>query len=170
MGNKQFVEIIRTHQRMIFKICNTYCKDPVARKDLEQEIMIQIWQSLKRFDGRVKISTWIYKVALNTAIAFYRNDNKSKMNRLEQDVSVISLHDFDEDSVKDERLSVLYGFIDDLNEIDKALIVLYLDGNRYREIAEILGISESNVATKINRIKKSLKERISSKQNELSWN
>ncbi|NOU60313.1 RNA polymerase sigma factor [Marinifilum caeruleilacunae] len=169
MGNKQFVEIIRNHQKMIFKICNVYCQDPVLRKDLEQEVLIQIWQSLKKFDGRVKLSTWIYKVVLNTAIAFYRNDNKSKTGKVDLDVSVISLPDFDDDSLHNEKMRLLYRFIGELNEIDKALILLYLDGNRYKNIAEILGISESNVATKINRIKTSLKKKVS-KQKELSWN
>lgn len=165
MGKEKFIEIIRNHQNLIYKICNSYCSIPENRKDLEQEILIQIWQSLKRYDGRVKLSTWIYKIALNTAITFYRDGSKHNNNRVKVDVSVLSLPDFEYDSETDKKISMLYGFIEKLNEIDKALMLLYLDDKKHKEIAEILGISETNVATKISRIKNAFKAQINNPKN-----
>lgn len=155
MQSEQFISVIRENQSIIYKICNCYCADPDERKDLQQEILIQLWNSFGRFDGRIKISTWIYRVALNTAISYYRKNKKHRSNRLAINESIISLPEsesFDEDTVK-----TLYRFIDRLNEFDKALMLLYLDGNKYADIADILGISETNVATKISRIKGTLK-------------
>lgn len=74
MEKEKFIEIITENQNLIYKICNSYCSDKEGRKDLEQEILLQLWKSLKKFDGRVKITTWIYKIALNTAISCYRKD------------------------------------------------------------------------------------------------
>ncbi len=99
---------------------------------------------------------------LNTAISYYRSDSKHKDKNVKIDASIISLSNFEYDSSEqDEKIAMLYKFIDGLNEMDKALILLYLDDNKLKEIADILGISETNVATKISRIKKSLKERFS---------
>ncbi len=128
---------------------------------MEQEILLQLWKSFKNFDGRVKISTWIYKIALNTAITFYRNNSKVNDKTLRIDASIISLSIAEENSEIDENISILFQLIEKLNEFDKALILLYLDNNKYIDIANILGISETNVATKINRIKKVLKAKFS---------
>mgnify|MGYP000539553088 CR=1 FL=1 len=76
MNQEEFIEIIKNHQKIIYKICFTFCNAPEDKEDLEQEILIQIWHSLKQFDGRVKLSTWIYRVSLNTAISFYRKEKK----------------------------------------------------------------------------------------------
>jgi len=154
-----FVSVIKDNQNLIFKICRSYCSNSENRKDLQQEILMQLWSSFSKFDGRVKVSTWMYRVALNTAISFYRNDCKIKDRKISIDASVISLSDLEYVPEEDENIVMLYRFIDDLNKIDKALILLYLDDNKYRDIAEILGISETNVATKISRIKKVLKEK-----------
>jgi RNA polymerase sigma factor (sigma-70 family) len=153
-----FVSVVRDHRNLIYKICYSYCADPESRKDLQQEILLQLWKSIDKFDGRAKISTWIYKVALNTAIFYYRKNDKHKTGRVSIDATAISLSDLAPDAVLEEKLAVLHGFIERLNELDKALILLYLDDNRHKDIGEILGLSETNVATKISRIKKSLKE------------
>lgn len=158
MEKDQFISVIRNNQNLIHKICYAYCSDPENRKDLQQEILIQLWKSFAKFDGRVKISTWIYKVALNTAIFYYRKDSKHNDKRVRIDAAAISLSNFDPDTESEEKITMLYRFIERLNEMDKALILLYLDDNKYKDIAEVLGISETNVATKINRIKKTLKE------------
>jgi RNA polymerase sigma factor (sigma-70 family) len=154
----KFVSVIKDNQRLIYKICYSYCSNPENRKDLQQEILLQIWNSFSKFDGRVKISTWIYKIALNTAIFYYRNDCKYNNKKAPIETSIISLSNFELDSEPDEQIAMLYQFIDRLNEMDKALILLYLDDNNYKEIADILGISETNVATKISRIKNNLKQ------------
>lgn len=127
----------------------------------QQEILIQLWNSFSKFDGRVKISTWIYRIALNTAISFYRIDCKHNNKKVTINGSIISLPNFEYVPEQDENIVMLYQFINKLNKMDKALILLYLDDNKYKDIAEILGISETNVATKINRIKKILKEQFS---------
>ncbi len=161
MEKEKFIEIITTNQNLLFKICNSYCSNSDYRKDLEQEILLQLWNSFKKFDGRVKITTWIYKIALNTAISHYRKDCKRIDKPVDTDKYIISLPDFEYDSQKDEKIAIVYKLIEKMTRLDKALILLFLDNYKHKEIAEILGISESNVATKISRIKKSLKEQIS---------
>ena len=161
MEKDKFISVIRDNQNLIYKICYSYCKNADKRKDLQQEILIQLWNSFSKFDGRVKLSTWIYRIALNTAITFYRNDSKHSDNKISIDASIISLSDFEYVPEQDENIAMLYQFIEKLNELDKALILLYLDNNKQKDIAEVLGISETNVATKISRIKKFIKEQFS---------
>ena len=161
MEKEQFISVIKDNKNLIYKICYSYCSNAESRKDLQQEILIQLWNSFSKFDGRVKLSTWIYRIALNTAISFYRNDCKQRNKKVSIDASIISLSDFEYVPDQDENIAMLYKFIENLNEMDKALILLYLDDNKYKDIAEILGISETNVATKISRIKKILKEQFS---------
>ena len=161
MEKEKFISIINDNRNLIFKICYSYCSNPEDRKDLQQEILIQLWNSFSKFDGRVKISTWIYRIALNTAISFYRKDSKHNDKLISIDTSTISSSYFEYVPESDENISLLYRFIENLNEFDKAIILLYLDDNKYKIIADILGISETNVATKINRIKKNLKEKFS---------
>jgi len=158
----KFISVIKDNQRLIYKICYSYCSNPESRKDLQQEILMQLWNSFSKFDGRIRISTWIYRIALNTAISFYRKDCKYHDKKATIDASIISLSNFESyGSEIDGKIIMLYQFIERLSEIDKALILLYLDDNKYKNIADILGISETNVATKINRIKKNLKEQFS---------
>jgi len=154
----KFISVIKDNQKLIFKICYSYCSNQETRKDLQQEILLQLWSSFSKFDGRVKISTWIYRIALNTAISFYRYDCKHSDKLESLDELIISISNFEIETEKDENISMLYHFIEQLDKLDKALILLYLDDNKYRDIADILGISETNVATKISRIKKRLKE------------
>ena len=161
MEKDKFISVIKDNQNLIYKICYSYCANTENRKDLQQEILMQLWNSFSKFDGRVKISTWIYRIALNTAISFYRNDCKHKGKKVTIDASFISLSNFESESEQDENIVMLYRFIERLDEMDKALILLYFDDNKYKDIAEILGITETNVATKISRIKKSLKEQFS---------
>lgn len=158
MEHQKFISVIKEHQNLIYKICYCYCPNPDNRKDLEQEILIQLWNSLDKFDGRIKISTWIYRIALNTAISFYRNDKKKNARNVSIDnATIISIANEEETN---DNIQTLYEFIGQLKELDKALILLYLDGNKHCDIAEILGISETNIATKISRIKKELKEQV----------
>jgi RNA polymerase sigma-70 factor (ECF subfamily) len=161
---EKFISIIKDNKKLIYKICNSYCKNQGNRKDLEQEILVQLWNSFKKFDGRVKISTWIYRVSLNTAISFYRDDRRHNYIKVPIDASILSLSNNEQILELDGKILMLHRFIQQLNEMDKALILLYLDENKYKDIAEILGISETNVATKINRIKKYIKEQFSINQ------
>lgn len=162
---EKFLDIITTNKNLIYKVCNLYCSNPLYRSDLEQEILIQLWNSFKKFDGRVKISTWIYKIALNTAISQYRKEKKRIDKPMNLDKYVISLPNIEYNPEIDEALAVLLKLIGQLSILDKALMMLYLDNYKHKDIAEILGISESNVATKIGRIKKSLKKQINNYKN-----
>lgn len=161
MEKDNFISVIKDNQRLIYKICYSYCSNQENRKDLQQEILLQLWSSFSKFDGRVKISTWIYRIALNTAISFYRKDCKHSEKSDYLDESIISISNLEKETEKDENISILFHFIEQLNELDKALILLYLDDNKYYEIADILGISETNVATKVSRIKTRLKTQFS---------
>jgi len=158
VDKEEFIGLLNDHRKLIYKVCHSYCQEAANRQDLEQEILFQLWRSIKKFDGRVKLSTWIYKVALNTAITFHRNECKQKDKKSGLDVSVIALEENQEGSEEEEKIALLYQFIGQLNEMDKALMILYLDNTKQKEIAHIIGITESNVATKIARIKKKLKE------------
>lgn len=154
MHKEQFIDIIREYKNLIYKICHSYCLNPADHKDLEQEIILQLWTSMKRYNGSVKMSTWIYRIALNTAISHYRNEQKRGHIKTG---NFIELQANEYDPETDEQIKRLYAFIEQLNYLDKALMLLYLEETRQKEIAEILGITESNVSTKINRIKQQLK-------------
>ena len=107
MEKEKFISVIRDNQNLIFKICYSYCNNSENRKDLEQEIILQLWKSFKKFDGRVKISTWIYRIALNTAISFYRNDCKVNAKTVPIDASIISLSSLEENPELNENISIL---------------------------------------------------------------
>ena len=157
MNKEKFIVIVKEHQALIYKVCCSYCQEAESRNDLQQDILLQLWASLDKFDGRVKMSTWIYRIALNTAISFYRKNKKHHEKKTSIDESVISLPTMENDYFQQENIALLYRFINKLNDFDKALILLYLDDYAYEEIAEILGITKTNVATKISRIKQVLK-------------
>lgn len=158
MENNKFISIIREHRKLIYKICYCYCSNPENRKDLQQEIFLQLWKSFDKFDGHVKISTWIYRIALNTAISFYRNDHKYQVRRTNISTEIISLSHDSTSTEIEQNIQKLYQIIEQFAPLNKALILLYLEDHKYADIAQILGITETNVATKINRIKKDLKE------------
>lgn len=153
-----FEETIERHKGLLYKVVNIYCRNEDDKNDLLQEIKIQLWKSFDRYNADYKLSTWIYRIALNVAISFYRK-NEARINRtvsLEENETAIEIS---ENFEKDARLRLLEKFIGELSELDKALMILYLDGKNQSEIAEILGISATNVSTKIGRIKEKLKER-----------
>ena len=153
--SERFIELLDSNKRLIFKIITSYCKDLEDRKDLEQEITIQLWNSFDKYDTNFKYSTWIYRIALNVAISFYRKQKsrQSKFDSLPED-SMFSFTDQEKYNFElDEKLSLLQNIINQLDELNKALMLLYLDEKKYDEIAEIMGLSKSNVATKISRLK-----------------
>jgi RNA polymerase sigma factor (sigma-70 family) len=156
--NEKFLAMLEQHKKIVFKVCNAYCKEAESRKDLAQEIFIQLWKSHGSYNGQYKLSTWIYRIALNVAISFYRRGKKHVHSALTE--SAIDIADESEHPQETENnISLLHQFIDELDELHKALMILYLDNNSYKDIAEVLGISETNVATKISRIKQKLKEK-----------
>ena len=162
-GKEDFLQLIKENRGIIFKICNSYCPNVNNREDLAQEIIFQLWRSYGTFNTGYKFSTWMYRIALNVAISFYRKENRSG-----QTVPITAVFRDIEDSHShetEENMTLLQQFINELKEIDKALMILYLEEKNHREIAEILGITETNVATKLSRIKDKLKQRFSNIHN-----
>ena len=150
-----FIGILKEHKRILYKVIYTYCHSSEDRKDLEQEIIIQLWKSLKYYKKDFKLSTWIYRIALNVAISHYRRDFKRKETNTPYNGTIFQIAE--EDDFAEERKNkteLLYKFIDQLDEFNKAIIILYLEDKSYKEISEIIGLTETNVGTKINRIKK----------------
>lgn len=157
----KFVGLLEKHQNIVHKVCRIYGYDEASHNDLFQEITIQLWKAYPKFRGDSKFSTWMYRVALNTAITLYR---KSKRRVKTQDYEAIEFKIKAEayDDTKDRNVALLYDAIKELNDIDKALVFLYLEDKNYREISQTLGISEVNARVKMNRIKKKLKNILSS--------
>lgn len=153
--DKKFLDLIEENKRIIFKICNSYCPNKQERNDLAQEMVYHLWKSYQGYNPALKFSTWMYRIALNVAISFYRKEKKSKPHIAITEHLVLFENTAEPET--ENNLSLLLKFIHQLKEIDKSVMLLYLDDKSYREIAEITGISESNVATKINRIKDRLK-------------
>lgn len=156
-----FELLIDQHKGMIYKLAGAYCKDKDERKDLVQEIIIQLWRSYPSFNNSVKITTWMYRVAFNVSISYYRKDTRRREKWSTLSDNLIELTPEAEPNDSEEKLNLLRIFIAELKELDKALMLLYLEEKSYKEISEILGISESNVSTKVNRIKQKLKEKFS---------
>jgi RNA polymerase sigma-70 factor (ECF subfamily) len=148
---------LRDNQNIVHKICRLYTSDGDAHKDLFQEITIQLWKAFPKFRGDSKFSTWAYRVALNTAISLYRKNSKSiQTSDYEKHSYFISQEDYNPE--EEEQLKLMYKAIHQLNDIEKALIYMYLEEKDYTEIAETLGISEVNARVKMNRIKNKLKK------------
>lgn len=152
----RFLTLLEEHKKILYKVASSYCRNPADRPDLVQEITAQLWRSFDRYDERLRFSTWMYRIALNVAISFYRGEARRSRNTVPAEESLLELAAGGEPE-PDENLRLLRGFIEQLDELDRALILLYLDGNRHDAIAEILGISETNVGTKISRIKARLR-------------
>lgn len=153
--DKEFTRLIKENKGIIYKICNSYCRDKGDRDDLAQEIIYNLWKSFESFNTNLKFSTWMYRIALNVAISYYRREKKFKIHNEFSEGLIVFEESIEEET--ESNLTLLQEFINELKEIDKAIILLYLDDKSHREIAEITGFTETNVATKINRIKEKLR-------------
>lgn len=151
-----FISLLNTHQGILHKVCNLYMDTPADREDLFQEITLQAWKAYANFKAQSKFSTWLYRVALNTAITFFRKEKRK--------ISVFALDVLPEiqtdtyDPIEDQ-VQAMYKAIGDLSSIDKAIVMLYLEDYNYNDIGEIIGITANNVAVKMNRIKARLKDK-----------
>ena len=154
---KEFLEKIEKHKGVIFKISKMYMDHFDDQKDLFQEITFQVWKAYPSFKGKSQFSTWLYRVALNTAIVFLKSEKKrSFIKNDEVDKFKIAADDYDDD--QEMKLAKMYKAIQQLNEIDKALIFYYLQDYSGKEIAENMGITEVNARVKLNRAKEKLKQ------------
>lgn len=157
---REFSTIIEANKKLIYKIANAYCENTEDRKDLFQEIVLQLWRAFPKYNPQFAITTWLYRIALNVSISYYRQSKNKKIQTVSDNEYILEIAETpDLDNPKNEQLKQLHQFISELKELDKALILLYLEGNKQDAIAEILGISKTNVATKIGRIKEQLKRR-----------
>ena len=156
-----FFTVIEANKGIIYKVAISYCKNGEDRKDLIQEIIIQLWRSFSKYDEQYKLSTWIYRIALNVSISFYRKEKRRDAISQPISESIFSMTENDEPNEINNDLNLLQRFISELKELDRALILLYLDGNSQKEMAEILGLTETNVATKVSRIKSKLRQKFS---------
>lgn len=154
MQPTEFEDLIQRHAGVIRKVAHAYCRRDADRDDVVQEILVQLWRSRARFDGRAKVSTWIYRVALNVAISAYRRERRHRDRRAEFDESAVVARELP-DSTKDDVRRLMTA-IDRLDELNRALVLLDLDGNDHASIADVLGLSTSNVSTRLHRIRKRL--------------
>lgn len=154
-----FIELIEHNKKLIYKVSYLYCDNSVDKKDLFQDIITNLWISYPNFQNKSKISTWIYRVSLNTAITWFR-DYKKQSKKIEYTNLIPALTN-EQDNAIDELYDQLYCAINTLGKIDKAIILLLLDEFSYEEIAEIIGLTKTNVATKISRIKLKLRDYLS---------
>lgn len=151
---KEFIELITKHQGILHKICNVYFIRNPYKEDYYQEILIRLWKSYPSFRNQSAFSTWLYRVALNTAIDIIRKQN---LQPVHTELSKIDYNKPDhEHNGESEKKDILYQAISHLSDVEKAIIILYLEDYNYKEISEIIGISESNTGVKINRIKTQL--------------
>ncbi|MDO9554254.1 MULTISPECIES: RNA polymerase sigma factor [Rhodonellum] len=153
-----FIDIIKGNEGLIFKITTLYTNTADDRDDLYQEIVYQLWKSFSSFKEASKISTWMYRVALNTAI-FHLKKSKRNVATIPMDLEILKLAEV-RDSVEEEKIQKLYAHIQQLNLLEKGIVLLYLEGKNHEEIASVVGLSTSNVGTKLSRIREKLKTQI----------
>ncbi|MFZ3321371.1 MAG: RNA polymerase sigma factor [Usitatibacter sp.] len=155
----RFLALLNWHRAILHKVAYGYCRDRDDRADLVQEMAIALWRSFPRFDARAKFATWAYRVAMNVAISRFRGEGR----RVRDTTSIDELATepaFEDPSLDDasDNMRVLRRLVDGLDELNRALILLYLDGHSSEEIAEVLGISPGNVTTRVNRLKQRLQD------------
>ena len=148
--------MIREHEGLLHKVCRIYASADADRQDLFQEIVIQLWQASPHFKGEAKLSTWMYRVAINTAITGLRR-KKDFISSYEPE-SLPQKSDESTGAADEERWQQLYRAIAQLNEIEKALVMLYMEDRSYEEMEDILGISSGTLRVKMNRVKEKLRK------------
>ncbi|WP_181309045.1 RNA polymerase sigma factor [Rufibacter sp. XAAS-G3-1] len=162
----QFTQVIKENKGLIFKVAALYTNTIQDRNDLYQEIVYQLWKSFGSFNQQSKLSTWLYRVALNTAI-YHLKQSKRRVDTIPLDLEADRFSE-EHDRTEEERIQLLYAQIQQLNLLERGIILLYLEGKSYEEIAAIIGITASNVGTRISRIKEKLRTQITKKQ--AVWN
>lgn len=153
---KDFLDMLEKHKRVIYKVCYMYASDTVSLNDLYQEAVLNLWRAYPGFRGDSLLATWIYRISLNTCISFLRK-SKHQVEAITLPVN-LEVFDDDDDGEKSNRLRELYQLIQTLNPLERALILLWLEERSYDEIAQILGISKNNVGVRLSRIKDKLKK------------
>lgn len=158
MEQEAFIRLIKENEGIIYKVSTVYARDEEDRKDLYQEIVYQLWKSAGTFRGEAKQSTWLYRIALNTSITHLKR-SKKRHHQVPIDEAVLNRIDAPE-GFQEEQVTAFYQQIKLLNALEKGLVLLYLEGKSYDEMAEISGLSTSNVGTRLGRIKQKLKAKL----------
>jgi len=161
---QRFLEIVESHKGIVYRIANSYCSKAADRDDLVQEIVFQLWRSRDRYNDRFAMSTWVYRIALNVSISTLRKSNRRKESFPATSCPIEWFAD-EHPPPENEKLKLLQKFIGRLRELDRALIILYLDQKSHQEMSEILGLSTTNVATKLGRVRKKLKTMFEQEEN-----
>ena len=156
-AEKEFEKQISQHELMLYKVCRVYAYSDADRQDLFQEIIIQLWKAYPKFKGDSKISTWLYRVAINTAISALRK-KKNIVKSYEPTSMPEPAGEHLPEYCEEERLQQMYHAIEQLNEVEKAIVMLYMEDRPYEEMEEILGLSKGNLRVKMNRIKEKLRQ------------
>jgi RNA polymerase sigma factor (sigma-70 family) len=160
----RFAALLETHRGIVFKVANSYCRNPEDRQDLAQDIAAQLWRAFPGYDPTRLFSTWMYRIALNVAISHQRGSHAhAPTETLENHHEAHAGFAIDDGAARhesDQRVRALYAVIDRQPPLDRALLLLWLDERSQREIAEVLGLSESNVSTKLNRLKQRIREQL----------
>lgn len=147
---------LQDNQNIVHKVCTLYTNDRDSHNDLFQEITIQLWKAYPKFRGEAKFSTWMYRVALNTAITLYRK-SKKRIDTQDYEAVIFKIKADEYDETEEQQLKLMYKAVRQLGDVDKALVFLYLEDKNYTEISETLGITEVNARVKMNRIKTKLR-------------
>lgn len=155
--NHAFAELLSQHAGVLRKVANAYCRDHHDREDLSQEIVLQLWRSFKRYDPAQRFSTWMYRIAMNVAISHYRARRAAAYDAVQLDETIDVAAEGD--TADRDATVIMYDLIRELDELNRAVIVLYLDGYSHTEMSAIVGLSPTNIATKVNRIKEQLRKR-----------
>ncbi|WP_017446356.1 RNA polymerase sigma factor [Gayadomonas joobiniege] len=158
-----FAQAMEQHKGIVFKVVNSYCPNIYDRQDLAQEILTTMWITFDNYDNTSKFSTWMYRIALNVAISYYRKDSKRADKTSLPDEQIVQIPDLS-DVHQSEDITLLYQFITQLDELNKAIILLYLENESHETIANTLGISTSNVSTRLSRIKELLKKQFNKRE------
>ena len=158
LNEREFACLVKEHSRIINKVCYFYATEKIPFEDLRQEVYVNLWLSINQFRGYSKLSTWIYRVAVNTALMTLRS-SKSKVETASLDLRSIDISSEIDDEQR-ENLQTLYNLISRLDDIEKAIILLWLDEYTYDEIADTIGLKRNTVATKLHRIKEKLSKAI----------
>lgn len=158
-AHAEFDALLQRHRGIVLKVANSYASSREDRADLAQEIAAQLWRAWPGFDPARSFSTWMYRIALNAGISFLREESRRMRHAAPLDAQLHEVADErTADPETDERLRLLWRFMDTLGALDRALLVLYLEQRSTREIAEVLGLGESNVTTKISRLKQRIRD------------
>jgi RNA polymerase sigma-70 factor (ECF subfamily) len=158
----RFLDLLEQNRGIVHRIAYAYSREPTEREDLAQEIVLQLWRSFDRYDFRRRFSTWMYRVALNVAISHQRSEERRTRVVVGADSSLLeTIPDRSRSPDSADDLRLLRDVVARLNALDRALIVLYLEGSTHAEIAEVLGISETNAGTRLGRIRQRLRQELS---------